>query len=112
MRPLPRFDAARNLAEQGGGARGHTDEGPVGVSMAQLFDQLGDIERDSVPGGIRDLCGTQLIKFHELDVNDPGSPPRGLATLTGLALDAPQESRIVLDGYPASTYMSHRTSKA
>ena len=66
--------------------------------MTQLLDQLGNAERDAVTGGIRDLCGAQLIEFHGLDVNDPGPPPQGLVSSLALALDALQEPSIVLDG--------------
>ena len=96
--PLPGVDAARDLAEQGGGTHGHADERSVGVGMVELFNQLGHAEGDSISGGIRDFCGAQLIEFHGLDVNNPGPAPRGLAIPLTLALDAPQETRIMLDG--------------
>ena len=87
-----------DLAEQGGGTRGHADERSVGIGIAQLLDQLRHAEGDSVPGGIRDLCGAQLIEFHGLNMNDPGSLPRGLTIPLTLALDAPQDTWIMFDG--------------
>ena len=95
---LPDLDAARDLAEQVGGASRDSDKGPVGVGMAQLLDQLGDAERDALTGGLRDLRGAQLVQVYRLDVNNPGPPPRNLTITLALALDSLKESRIVLDG--------------
>ena len=96
--PLSRFNTASDLAEQGGGALRHADERSVGVGIEQLLDQLGDAKGDSVPGGLRNLCGAQLIEYHGLNVNNPGPPPQGLDAPLALAFDALQEPSIVLDG--------------